>query len=481
MTYSEAFLKLIDTYGLDILDNSFFVSSFISDYIKNSPKEERLLEAYLLLNKDNHIYQSIMSYPLEESKKIIKEKIDKLSDVYSASEYIKSIEPLLLALYKDEYKLMGDENMANIAINSVNIVDNEDYEKIEEDDEDVTDDAEEAAWEDIQDKSEELVEEEEAVLENDEDHEKYEDLDDNDDGDEETEEVDLGDGETEDADYVDENSDSVYIETEETNDAADDSFVTSNEAEESYANENLDSPEDVAEETTYVEETPNQVEEEASPKSLLIKIGPRIRNTDIRIGSTSNNYYGIGLSFNRYVPIENIVKSNKIIVDESSFPSYLAKYKGKCVLDIPRDIYDEISIVYQGKSKLKINVLNMGDNIVNKLSIDSNGHSLIFKGKVNNLDIAQDKGKIRLKGNNERLNINGLTTDVKCLLNPNNLKQCNISTLKGNIGLSFYGCKVHPKVNESFETINKAEGIYKINDNDINMFLNTSKGKVKVG
>ncbi len=123
----------------------------------------------------------------------------------------------------------------------------------------------------------------------------------------------------------------------------------------------------------------------------------------------------------------------------------------------------------------------MGDNIVNKLSIDSNGHSLIFKGKVNNLDIAQDKGKIRLKGNNEYLNINGLTTDVKCLLNPNNLKQCNVSTLKGNIGLSFYGCKLYPRVNESFETINKVEGTYKINGNDINMLLNASKGKVKVG
>lgn len=187
------------------------------------------------------------------------------------------------------------------------------------------------------------------------------------------------------------------------------------------------------------------------------------------------------MSFNRYVPIESIVKSNKIIVDESSFPSYLAKYKGKCVLDIPRDEYDEISIVYQGKSKLKIHLFNMGDNIVNKLSIDSNGHSLMFKGKVNNLDITQDKGKIRLKGNNEYLNINGLTIDAKCLLNPNNLKQCNVNTLKGNIGLSFYGCKVHPKVNESFETINKVEGTYKINGNDINMLLNTSKGKVKVG
>lgn len=407
MTYSEAFLKLIDTYGLDILDNSFLLSSFISDCIKNSPKEERLLEAYLLLNKDNHIYQSIRDCSLEESEKVIKEEIDKLSDAYSASEYIKSIEPLLLILYKDEYKLMGDENMANIAINSVNIVDDEDYEEeLDEDDE-----------------------------------EDEEDLDEDD-----------ADDADEDVDYAGEDSDSIDAEVEETNDVDEDSSVTSNE-----------------------------VEEEASPKSLLIKIGPRIRNTYIRIGSTSNDYYGVGLSFNRYVPIESIVKSNKIIVDESSFPSYLAKYKGKCILDIPRAIYDEISIVYQGKSKLKINVFNMGDNIINNLSIDSNGHSLIFKGKANNLDITQDKGKIRLKGNNEYLNINGLTIDVKCLLNPNNLKQCNVNTLKGNIGLSFYGCKAHPRVNESFEAINKMEGIYKINGNDINMLLNTSKGKVKVG
>ncbi|MCI7213465.1 MAG: hypothetical protein MR467_04905 [Bacillales bacterium] len=437
MTYSEAFLKLIDQYGLDIMDNSFLLSSFISDYIKNSPKEERLLEAYLLLNKDNHIYQSIRDCPLEESKKIIKEEIDKLSDAYSASEYIKSIEPLLLILYKDEYKLMGDENMANIAINSVNIVD--DYE-------------------------EELDEDDEEDEEDEDDVEEEEDLDDY-----------VADDEDEDVDYVGEDSDSIDTEAEETNDVDEGSSVTSDEM------ENLDSTEDAVKETTYVEETPEQVEEETSPKSLSIKIGPRIRNTYIRIGSTSNNYYGIDLSFNRYVPIENIVKSNKIIVDESSFPSYLAKYKGKCVLDIPRDKYDEISIVYQGKSKLKIHLFNMGDNIVNKLSIDSNGHSLMFKGKVNNLDITQDKGKIRLKGNNEYLNINGLTTDVKCLLNPNNLKQCNVNTLKGNIGLSFYGCKIHPKVNESFKTINKAEGIYKINDNDINMLLNTSKGKAKVG
>lgn len=442
MTYSEAFLKLIDTYGLDILDNSFLLSSFISDYIKNSPKEERLLEAYLLLNKDNHIYQSIRDCPLEESKKIIKEEIDKLSDIYSASEYIKSIEPLLLALYKGEYKLMGNENMANIAINSVNIVDDED---IDEDD-----DEEEVDEDDV---------------------EEEEDLDDY-----VTEGTDLEEGETEDTDYVYEDSDSTDIEAEETNDVDEDSSVTRDEVEEkNYVDENLDSTED------GVEEVPNQVEEEILPKSLLIKIGPRIRNTYIRIGSTSDDYYGIGLSFNHYVPIENIVKTNKIIVDESSFPACLAKYKGKCVLDIPRHKYDEISIVYQGKSKLKIHLFNMGDNIVNKLSIDSNGRSLMLKGKVNNLDITQDKGKIRLKGNNEYLNINGLTIDVKCLLNPNNLKQCNVSTLKGNIGLSFYGCEVYPKVNESFETINEVEGIYKINGNDINMLLNTSKGKVKVG
>lgn len=462
MTYSDAFLKLIDTYGLDILDNSFLLSSFISDYIKNSPKEERLLEAYLQLNKVNQIYQNMRDCSLEKSEKIIKEEIDKLSDVYSAFEYIKSIEPLLLILYKDEYKLRGDKNMANIAINSVNIVDDED---IDEDDDDVTDNAEEIVWNDIQDKSEEMVEEEEAVLEDD---EEYDNLDDD--------KTDLEERETEDVDYVDENSGFVDTKAEEANDVDENSTVTRDEIQEkNYDNENLDSTED------EVEEAPNQVEKEAFPKSLLIKIGPRIRNTYIRIGSTSDDYYGVGLSFNRYVPIESIVKSNKIIVDESSFPSYLAKYNGKCVLDIPRDIYDEISIVYQGKSRLKIHLFNMGDNIINKLSIDSNGRSLMFKGKVNNLDITQDKGKIRLKGNNEYLNINGLTIDVKCLLNPNNLKQCNVNTLKGNIGLSFYGCKVYPKVNESFETINKVEETYKINGNDINLLLNTSKGKVIVG
>lgn len=452
MTYSEAFLKLIDTYGLDILDNSFLLSSFISDYIKNSPKEERLLEAYLLLNKDNHIYQSIRDCPLEESKKIIKEEIDKLSDAYSASEYIKSIKPLLLTLYKDEYKLTGDESMTNIAINSVNIVDDEYYEEELDEDDDGYDDYEEG---------EEVDPEEDEEAEAEENLDSYA---------------------TNDEDYVDEYSDSDDIETEETNDADENSTVTSNEVEEeSYNDESLGSTEDAVKETSYVEETPNQVEEETSSKSLVIKIGPRIRNTYIRIGSTSNDYYRLGLSFNHYISTENIFKSNKIIVDESSFPSYLVKYKGKCVLDIPRDKYDEISIVYQGKSRLKIHLFNMGDNIINKLSIDSSGRSLIFKGKANNLDITQDKGKIRLKGNNEYLNINGLTISVKCLLNPNNLKQCNVSTLKGNIGLSFYGCKAHPKVNESFETINKVDGIYKINGKDINLLLNTSKGKVKVG
>lgn len=431
MNYSEAFLKLIDLYGLEILDNNFLLSSFISDYIKNSPKEERLLEAYLLLNKDNHIYQNIRDCPLEESEKIIKEAVDKLSDIYSAAEYIKSIEPLLLALYKDEHKLMGDENMANIAINSVNIVDEDYYEEEidEEYDEDLNDDDEEG----------------------------------------------------EEADYVGEDSDSADTETEETNDVDENSTVTSDEVEENHDDENLDSTEDATEETTYVEETPSQTEKEILPKSLSIKIGPRIRNTYIRIGSTSNNYYGIDLSFNHCVPIENIVKSNKIVIDESSFHSYLAKYKGKCVLDIPSDKYDEVSIVYQGKSRLKIHLFNMGNNIVNNLTIDSNGRSLMFKGKANNLDITQDKGKIRLKGNNENLNINGLTIDVKCLLNPNNLKQCNVNTLKGNIGLSFYGCKAHPRINEPFETINKVEGTYKINNKDINLLLNTSKGKVKVG
>ncbi len=262
MNYSEAFLKSIDLYGLDILDNSFLLSSFISDHIKNSSKEKRLLETYLLLNKDNHIYQSIRGYPLEESKKIIKEEIDKLDDVYSASEYIKSIEPLLLILYKDEYKLMGDGNTMNIAINSVNMVDDDCYE------------------EDIDGG----------------DEEDEEDLDDY-----ATDEAGLEEDETESADYVDEDSDSADTETEETS-YVNENPTTTDEGEESYDDENLDLAEEAA------EETPIQIEEEILPKPLLIKIGPRIRNTYIRIGSTSNNYYAIGLSFNHYVPIENIVK-----------------------------------------------------------------------------------------------------------------------------------------------------------------------------
>lgn len=103
MDYYQAFDKLIKTYGLKMLNDSFLVRSFLYDNIGNSYTDIDLLNAYYLLDKDNHIYNQIKGYQLDDSKTYIKSLIRVADKRYSVPQYIKSVEPLLMFLYPTQY------------------------------------------------------------------------------------------------------------------------------------------------------------------------------------------------------------------------------------------------------------------------------------------------------------------------------------------------------------------------------------------
>ena len=109
MNYFDAFNKLVNEHGLDVIKDNTLVHSFLSDYVGASFSESRLVEAYYLLNESSVVYDKIKKLKLDKAKEYIKDRIEKCSQEYSKVEYIKSIEPLLLILYPNEYVLLGSK------------------------------------------------------------------------------------------------------------------------------------------------------------------------------------------------------------------------------------------------------------------------------------------------------------------------------------------------------------------------------------
>lgn len=118
MDYQEAFNLLINQYGYEVLDNSFFVRSFLLDYLGNKMDSISLVDAYYTLNKDSCVYQSIKELTLVDAKTHIKGVIKASTTDIALITYIRSVEPLLLLIYGDEYKKVGEVKQ----VNKVNIV-----------------------------------------------------------------------------------------------------------------------------------------------------------------------------------------------------------------------------------------------------------------------------------------------------------------------------------------------------------------------
>lgn len=103
MNYQESFKKMIDTYGYEILNDNTMMRNYLSDLIGSSFLDVRLLNSFYLLNKDSDLYRSIQNLSLKESKDYIKTLIVKSGNGFTIEDYIKSVEPLLLLMYPNEY------------------------------------------------------------------------------------------------------------------------------------------------------------------------------------------------------------------------------------------------------------------------------------------------------------------------------------------------------------------------------------------
>ena len=106
MNYQDAFFKLVNEHGLEILNDSFLVRSFLFDHVANSFNDVQLINAYYVLNRNQPLYKAIQGYSLRESKDYIKTLI-KANPNFQVIQYIKSVEPLLLILYPKEYVIFN--------------------------------------------------------------------------------------------------------------------------------------------------------------------------------------------------------------------------------------------------------------------------------------------------------------------------------------------------------------------------------------
>lgn len=111
MNYQESFCKLLNQQGLKALDDVFLLRSYLSDYIGNSIHDLELLDAYCSLNHNEVLLHVVNNLQLKESKNQIKTHILKADKKYSALQYIKSMEPLLLYLYPHEYQPIDESKI----------------------------------------------------------------------------------------------------------------------------------------------------------------------------------------------------------------------------------------------------------------------------------------------------------------------------------------------------------------------------------
>ena len=103
MNYQEAFKYAVNKYGEKVLNDAFLLRSLLFDLTHNSYHHLTIINAYYELNEHASIYSRIKESSLEESKKFIKDVAIKADKKYTIEQYIRSIEPLLLLVFPDEY------------------------------------------------------------------------------------------------------------------------------------------------------------------------------------------------------------------------------------------------------------------------------------------------------------------------------------------------------------------------------------------
>lgn len=68
MSFKEAFRKLINTYGYDILHERFRTRSILSDYVMNDFYAKKLIDVFLLINSQYNIQFILVDKGLVEAR-----------------------------------------------------------------------------------------------------------------------------------------------------------------------------------------------------------------------------------------------------------------------------------------------------------------------------------------------------------------------------------------------------------------------------
>ena len=110
MNYQEAFFKVVNEYGIEVLKDRFFTRSLISDYIGGSIDDNQLLNAYCLLDKNQSVFEIIQANSVNDSKAHFKHLISSQNKGYTIRQYIKSIEPIYLLIFPSEYTPLKETN-----------------------------------------------------------------------------------------------------------------------------------------------------------------------------------------------------------------------------------------------------------------------------------------------------------------------------------------------------------------------------------
>lgn len=363
MNYQEAFFKIVNQYGIQILNNSFLVYSILCDYVRYSLNNARMLGAFYILNIKSPIYSDIKGISLKESKELIKRRINKIDKKYTFVEYVKSIEPLLILIFKNEY----------IPIKS----------------------------------------------------------------------------------------------------------NASNKEKNMQLNKTINSK-TINKSVIAKDKQPTNIKEVKNMDILSFTIGKTIGDVFVIIGSQTNKL-SIDLDKRHSFNLANAIKVEKgktsVFIDNST----IGKYKGPCIIQLPKHQYKRIKINYLGKKRIKINSLPICETIVDEMSIKSLGSAVFISGNYKKLHVTQKEGRVLVEGMTKYLTIYGIRTDVNCVLNPKTLNKSYVNLTKGNIRISFYGAKPYPKINKLFKTIQKVDGVYKVCDNNIDFRLATINGKIIVG
>lgn len=116
MDYQEAFTKVLNQYGLEILESNFLVRSFLRDYTGNSPIDNQLIDAFYSLNRTESIIKKTNGLSLRECKENIKLLISKYNSGFSITSCIKSVEPLLLYIFPNEYTPYVEKQIAKARV-----------------------------------------------------------------------------------------------------------------------------------------------------------------------------------------------------------------------------------------------------------------------------------------------------------------------------------------------------------------------------